>query len=47
MAKSMLKESKVTSNGQAKVILKEFPAMFIDLLQKMLVINPKKRTTIE
>lgn len=43
----MLKESKVTNTGQSKALLKEFPAMFIDLLQKMLIVNPKKRMTIE
>ncbi len=43
----MLKESKVTNVSQSKALLKEFPAMFIDLLQKMLIVNPKKRMTIE
>lgn len=43
----MLKESKASNSSQSKGILKDFPSMFIDLLQKMLVINPKKRITIE
>lgn len=44
----MLKESKVASTiPQSKTILKDFPAPFIDLLQRMLVFNPNKRITIE
>ena len=43
----MLKESKASNVGQSESLLKEFPAMFTDLLQKMLVTNPKKRITIE
>lgn len=43
----MLKESKVSSIGQSKVLFKDFPTMFIDLLQKMFIFNPKKRISIE
>jgi serine/threonine protein kinase len=43
----MLKESKTSNNSQSKAILKDLPSMFLDLLQKMLTINPKRRITIE
>lgn len=43
----MLKESKTSNISQSKAILKDLPSMFIDLLQKMLTINPKRRITIE
>ena len=43
----MLKESKVSNIGQSKGLLKDFPLMFIDLLQKMFIFNPKKRINIE
>lgn len=43
----MLKESKVANIGQSKILLKDFPSMFVDLLQKMFIFNPKKRITIE
>ena len=43
----MLKESKVSNVGQSKMLFKDFPMMFIDLLQKMFIFNPKKRISIE
>ena len=42
----MLKESKITNFGQSTILLKEFPEMFVNLLEKMLIVNPKKRITI-
>jgi serine/threonine protein kinase len=48
VAKSMLKESKITYSGsQAKVIFKDLPPQFSDLLQRMFTFNPNKRILIE
>ena len=43
----MLKEIKLHIQSQSHLILKEIPAGFRDLIEKMVVFNPYKRITIE
>lgn len=45
----MLKESKVahTGSSQAKLVFKDLPGPFVDLLQRMLTFSPAKRIKIE
>lgn len=38
---------KMSTNAKPASLLKDFDASFIDLLERMLVFNPKKRITIE
>jgi len=43
----MLKELKQHNQGQAASILKDIPAGFRDIVERMIVFNPKKRITVE
>lgn len=47
ISSSLIKEMKVSSSANSIMFLKDFAPEYIDLLQKMLIFNPKKRITIE
>jgi mitogen-activated protein kinase 15 len=47
MSRSLIKEMKVPSGCSPSAFLKDFNPLYADLLQRILVFNPKKRMTIE
>lgn len=42
----MMKEIKISNSSKSTNFLKEFPAPFADLLEKIIVFNPAKRLKI-
>ncbi|XP_031472755.1 uncharacterized protein LOC116245238 [Nymphaea colorata] len=47
MSRSLIKEMKVPNSSNPAAFLKDFSPLYADLLQRMLVFNPKKRITID
>lgn len=47
VARSLIKEMKISPNTKPAALLKDFNPSYIDLLERMLIFNPKKRMTIE
>ena len=47
MSRSLIKEMKISNASSPNSYIKDFAPAYVDLLQKILVFNPKKRISIQ